>query len=135
MTLTPSGRLLIGTSTESTYLLDVNGTGRFSGAILIDCPVNANQGNLVITSTNNDASGLSFKVRASPSDPTNSRSWMLHTNYSAAGTLEILRSTTATGNPTTLALKFDGSTGAATFSSSVYNISRSSWDWNSKSFL
>jgi hypothetical protein len=123
-----SGSGLVGIGTTSpAYTLDVNGTGRFSGAILIDCPVNANQGNLVITSTNNDASGLSFKVRASPSDPTNSRSWMLHTNYSAAGTLEILRSTTATGNPTTLALKFDGSTGAATFTanSTTLNVNTS----------
>jgi len=31
MTLTPSGRLLLGTPTEATYMLDVNGTGRFSG--------------------------------------------------------------------------------------------------------
>lgn len=30
MTLTAAGRLLIGTTTESTYLLDVNGTGRFT---------------------------------------------------------------------------------------------------------
>lgn len=29
MTLTAAGRLLIGTTTESTFLLDVNGTGRF----------------------------------------------------------------------------------------------------------
>jgi len=29
MTLTASGRLLIGTPTEATYMLDVNGTGRF----------------------------------------------------------------------------------------------------------
>jgi hypothetical protein len=33
MTLTASGRLLIGTPTEATYMLDVNGTGRFSGAL------------------------------------------------------------------------------------------------------
>ena len=98
----------------------LNGTSAsFTGAVLIDSLVNANQGNLVITSTNNDASGLSFKVKSSPSDPTNSRSWMIHSNYSEAGTLEILRSTTATGNPTTFALKLNGSTGAATFSSSV----------------
>jgi hypothetical protein len=32
MRLTPSGRLLIGTSTESTYILDVNGTARSVGA-------------------------------------------------------------------------------------------------------
>lgn len=34
MRLTPSGRLLLGTSTESTYLLDVNGTTRISGTEL-----------------------------------------------------------------------------------------------------
>lgn len=33
MTLTAAGRLLLGTTTESTYLLDVNGTGRFIGSI------------------------------------------------------------------------------------------------------
>jgi hypothetical protein len=33
MTLTASGRLLIGTASEATYLLDVNGTGRFSGEL------------------------------------------------------------------------------------------------------
>jgi hypothetical protein len=33
MTLTASGRLLLGTTAEATYLLDVNGTGRFSGTI------------------------------------------------------------------------------------------------------
>lgn len=33
MTLTASGRLLLGTTTEGTYLLDVNGTGRFSGRL------------------------------------------------------------------------------------------------------
>jgi len=33
MRLTSAGRLLIGTATESTFLLDVNGTGRFSGEL------------------------------------------------------------------------------------------------------
>jgi hypothetical protein len=35
MRLTAAGRLLLGTPTESTYLLDVNGTGRFSGTVKI----------------------------------------------------------------------------------------------------
>jgi len=35
MTLTAAGRLLLGTTTESTYLLDVNGTGRFSGNVVL----------------------------------------------------------------------------------------------------
>ena len=33
MRITPAGRLLLGTTTESTYLLDVNGTARVSGQI------------------------------------------------------------------------------------------------------
>lgn len=33
MTLTAAGRLLLGTTTESTYLLDINGTARVSGAL------------------------------------------------------------------------------------------------------
>ena len=94
-------------------------TGTYSGIVMqiqnstgnvgIESLVNANIGNLSITSTNNDASGLSFKVRSSPSDPTNSRSWMIHNNYSAAGNLEFLSSTTATGNPTTPRLTIDSS--------------------------
>jgi hypothetical protein len=35
MTLTAAGRLLLGTTTESTYLLDVNGTGRFVGNLTV----------------------------------------------------------------------------------------------------
>lgn len=33
MTLTAAGRLLLGTISESTFILDVNGTGKFNGAI------------------------------------------------------------------------------------------------------
>lgn len=40
MTLTAAGRLLLGTTTESTYLLDVNGTGRFTGRLNIDTSIN-----------------------------------------------------------------------------------------------
>jgi hypothetical protein len=36
MTLTANGRLLLGTTTEGTYLLDVNGTGRFSNNVFIE---------------------------------------------------------------------------------------------------
>ena len=35
MTLTAAGRLLLGTTTEGTYLLDVNGTGRFTGTLTV----------------------------------------------------------------------------------------------------
>ena len=33
MTLTPNGNLLVGTTTDAGYKLDVNGTGRFTGAL------------------------------------------------------------------------------------------------------
>jgi hypothetical protein len=42
MTLTANGRLLINTPTESTYQLDVNGTGRFSGQLMINQAINNN---------------------------------------------------------------------------------------------
>jgi hypothetical protein len=41
MTLTAAGRLLLGTTTESTFLLDVNGTARVSGATTISLNQNA----------------------------------------------------------------------------------------------
>jgi hypothetical protein len=41
VSITNAGRLLLGTTTESTYLLDVNGTGRFTGEIRCDA-VNGN---------------------------------------------------------------------------------------------
>lgn len=40
-TLTPSGRLLLGTTSESTYILDVNGTARVSDVMLIQKNQNA----------------------------------------------------------------------------------------------
>jgi hypothetical protein len=36
MTLTSSGNLLVGTTTDAAFRLDVNGTGRFSGSLLVD---------------------------------------------------------------------------------------------------
>jgi hypothetical protein len=47
-----------------------------------------------------------------------SRNWQIATNYTSFGDLQVLRSTTASGNPTTAALTFDKA-GAATFASSV----------------
>ncbi len=35
MSLTAAGRLLLGTVTESTFILDANGTGRFTGALTV----------------------------------------------------------------------------------------------------
>ena len=45
MTLTAAGRLLLGTTTESTFLLDVNGTARVSGSL--DIGNNSDQSNYI----------------------------------------------------------------------------------------
>ena len=50
MRLTSAGRLLIGTSTESTYLLDVNGTSRLNG--------NVNIGSLNVQLANTDGNNV-----------------------------------------------------------------------------
>jgi hypothetical protein len=54
MTLTASGRLLLGTTAEATYLLDVNGTGRFSGNVnfIGESVLNGNNWYLMTTATN-----------------------------------------------------------------------------------
>jgi len=51
MTLTAAGRLLLGTTTEGTYLLDVNGTARVSGALVINGSTGAVAGSIFLDST------------------------------------------------------------------------------------
>ena len=57
MTLTAAGRLLLGTTTESTFLLDVNGTARVSGASRFNDALTNSIGGFVhsSSSTTNDA--------------------------------------------------------------------------------
>jgi hypothetical protein len=52
MTLTAAGRLLLGLTSESTYLLDVNGTARVSGNTTIN-------GSIFLSSTSNVVAGAS----------------------------------------------------------------------------
>jgi len=62
MRLTAAGRLLIGTTTESTYLLDVNGTARVSGVTTLQVSSNAGSNpNLLVETTNGDSSILKVK--------------------------------------------------------------------------
>jgi hypothetical protein len=56
MRLTPSGRLLIGTTTESTFLLDVNGTARVKGDF-VDLDASSNERFKV---TDNGSSGFVY---------------------------------------------------------------------------
>jgi hypothetical protein len=101
MTLTAAGRLLIGTPTEATYMLDVNGTGRFSGTL----NVTNSSGNTLVLSKGTGA-GIQFnKTNAT------AQSWQLN----GEGSKFYVYDETAATTPFQIA----ASTGAATFSSSV----------------
>jgi hypothetical protein len=82
MRLTPSGRLLLGTTTESTYLLDVNGTARVSGTELrLD---NGTTGVINLYSTTPSIQFASF-------DPTNYRFYRSGTTmyWNSAGNIRL----------------------------------------------
>jgi hypothetical protein len=55
---TKNGRLLLGTTTESTYILDVNGTGRYSDNLL----VSANRSSPTAFDLSNTTSGTTAQV-------------------------------------------------------------------------
>ena len=109
MTLTASGRLLIGTPTEASYMLDVNGTGRFSTS-----------GSPITTFNSSSVAGGYITLQKSSSD-------QAYLGYSGAisgvGTNIDLWATSGLGISLWTSngsgyLKL-ASTGAATFSSSV----------------
>jgi hypothetical protein len=135
MTLTAAGRLLLGTTTESTYLLDVNGTGRFSGGLNINSTgtemVNINvvdssgrQGIRLNNGINSSSGIVAFNSASSTGTDTGGllRIHQQSTSLSQPaavfrqdGSADILQLQGASG-----ALRFNiASTGAATFSSSV----------------
>jgi hypothetical protein len=107
MTLTASGRLLLGTTTESTYLLDVNGTGRFSGVL------HASGGRVNILGSNQNSIWLNENAGGTTTG------YLIGRSYASdnANDFFIYNIATATRN---FAI---ASTGAATFSSSVTALS------------
>jgi hypothetical protein len=65
--ITAAGRLLLGTTTESTYLLDVNGTARVSNATLINGDIitaNAQGQKIVLTTTTNGTTRVAINSTA-----------------------------------------------------------------------
>ena len=104
MTLTSGGNLLVGTTTDAGYKLDVNGTGRFSGNVIIDGTSNGYL-TLNATSTGGNESGIFFQVGGG-------NKWE---NYTANNDTALNWYSYANS---TIVFKL-ASTGAATFSSSV----------------
>ena len=96
MTLTSGGNLLVGTTTDTGFKLDVNGTGRFSGRLLVSHATSGNYGAVIY---NTSATGEGLTVRGGS---TSSHSALIIQPYDGSvSLLNIL------------------ATGAATFSSSV----------------
>jgi hypothetical protein len=96
MTLTSGGNLLVGTTTDAGFKLDVNGTGRFSGRLLVSHATSGNYGAVIY---NTSATGEGLTVRGGS---TSSHSALIIQPYDGSvSLLNIL------------------ATGAATFSSSV----------------
>jgi hypothetical protein len=62
MRLTAAGRLLLGTTTESTFLLDVNGTARVSGNLTLGTTptIQSTTGNIIFTSVDVPSRTLTF---------------------------------------------------------------------------
>ena len=96
MTLTANGRLLLGTTTEGTNLLDVNGTGDFAGRLRVFHSTAADYA-AVIYNTSTTGEGLTIRGGS-----TSSHNSLQVQNYN--------------GSTTALTIV---ATGAATFSSSV----------------
>jgi len=98
-----SGYISIG-NTNSTYNLDVTGTGRFTSSLLAN----------IITSTSTGSTQIFLKSTGGGSN----RDWQWQTNETSAGDISLLQSTTAGGSTYSRIFNLSPS-GAATFSSSV----------------
>jgi hypothetical protein len=132
MTLTANGRLLLGTTTEGTYLLDVNGTGSFSDNVLIN-KTGASTLNLGQGTTTLDYGRINFYGKVTGNSQTIGYMSFINTQSGSAvnsGELEFAHEGTTADNKSYFSLKVHNgtslinplliaSTGAASFSSSV----------------
>jgi hypothetical protein len=100
LTIKNNGNVLIGTTTDAGYKLDVNGIGRFSGASGVPA--------LDIRSSNTN-----FALMSILGNQTGDVNWLLMSGYPNAGDFTIRQSDTVN------ALNIAKTTGAATFSSGI----------------
>jgi hypothetical protein len=112
MRLTNDGKLLLGTPTASTFLLDVNGTGRFSGTLTGVAATLS--GLLTLTS----GSGTKAVWATTRSFGVN-RNFQIAVDEFAEGTFTITPSTTLGGSTYTTPIFSLTAAGAATFSANV----------------
>ena len=116
MRLTSVGRLLLGTTTESTYLLDVSGSGRFSGDLLVTSAgsttiTNSGTNPIIDIIRTNNATTPAAQINFKTSQGT--VRWQIATNQAVGGGFEINE-----GNGTDNKF-YIAPGGAATFSSTL----------------
>jgi hypothetical protein len=113
--LNSSGNVLIGTTTDAGYKLDVNGTGRFSDALDVTGIITANanvsgQSALILNRTTNTNNGyLMWKTGAT-------YDWLLSQSPLAAATSDLTLYSYGTSS---IVLTIARATGAATFSNTI----------------
>jgi hypothetical protein len=110
MQLTAGGNLLVGTTTDAGFKLDVNGTGRFSGALTINGDLNFNSAGGTTYLNINQGTGADGGIILKRA---NSNRWQIAQTISGDN---IVFYSYGTSNDV---LRLNYSTGAATFSSSV----------------
>jgi hypothetical protein len=123
LVIAQGGNVLINTTTDAGYKLDVNGTGRFTRMIvggtatsrILQVNTSGNDGIRILTSGDNPTLDLMQTAAANAS----ARNWRIVTNWEGWGTMDFQSGTNNTNDPSTTRLSISGNTGAATFSSSV----------------
>jgi hypothetical protein len=119
--LSTSGNVLIGTTTDAGYKLDVNGTGRFSGALTgtsasFSSTLNVDGTGLINISYPDISTGANKGLRIVNTDATEGTAYNITSGRTGVnnGDFVIRNTTTGVNN-----LVFNRTTGAATFSSTL----------------
>jgi hypothetical protein len=114
MTLTANSRLLLGTTTEGSELLQVNGSGKFSGQLTASSTAGGTSAIFQNTGVQN-SNGIELRGGTAGT----AVNWKIEKDNTIGNAFQLTPSTTNGGTTYTTPVLTIASTGAATFSSSV----------------